>query len=270
MTLLQALSSTLFDVLPIVAIIFGFQYLVIRHRVEHLARVLIGFALVLVGLSLFLLGLDHALFPLGELMAQQLASVDFLPTLAADASRHWSDYYWIYFFAFAIGASTTIAEPALIAVSLKAEEISGGAIRALPLRMAVALGVGVGIALGAWRIVTGYPIYWFIIVAYLLVIVQTIKAPRIIIPLAYDSGGVTTSTISVPIIAALGLGLAAQVPDRSPLADGFGMIALASLFPIASVLAYAQLAAWRERRSMARRSAASPDPQAETSEGVVP
>ncbi len=256
MTFLQALSSTLFDVLPIVVIIFGFQYLVIRQRVEHLARVLTGFALVLIGLALFLLGLDHALFPLGELMAQQLATEEFLPKLASGATRHWSDYYWIYFFAFAIGASTTIAEPALIAVSLKAQEISAGSIRALPLRMAVAVGVGVGISLGAWRIVTGYPIYWFIIVAYLLVIVQTIKAPRIIIPLAYDSGGVTTSTISVPIIAALGLGLAAQVPGRSALADGFGMIALASLFPIASVLAYAQLAAWRERRIMAKPPAA--------------
>lgn len=270
MTFEQALSSTLFDVLPIAAIIFGFQYLVIRHRVEHLGRVLAGFALVLAGLSLFLLGLDHALFPMGELMAQQLASDDFLPSLAAGATRHWSDYYWIYLFAFAMGASTTIAEPALIAVSLKAEEISGGAIQAFSLRMAVAVGVGFGIAVGAWRIVTGYPIYWFIIVAYLLVIVQTIRAPRIIIPLAYDSGGVTTSTISVPIIAALGLGLAAQVPGRSALADGFGMIALASLFPIVSVLAYAQLAAWREKRSRADQSAASPEPRSGQFEGEGP
>lgn len=264
MTFLQALSSTLFDVIPIVVIIFGFQYLVIRQRVAHLGRVLIGFALVLVGLALFLLGLDYALFPIGELMARQLATEEFLPALAAGVTRHWSDYYWIYFFAFAIGASTTIAEPALIAVSLKAEEISGGSIRALPLRIAVAVGVGVGIALGAWRIVTGYPIYLFIIVAYLLVIVQTIKAPRIIIPLAYDSGGVATSTISVPIIAALGLGLAAQIPERSALADGFGMIALAALFPIASVLAYAQLAAWRERRRVATA------PAAQDSEGEAP
>jgi len=249
MTLLDALSSTLFDVLPIAAIIFGFQYLVIRRRVHQLLRVLTGFGLVLVGLSLFLVGLDRALFPLGELMAQQLSSDAFLPVLQAGSERRWSDYYWIYLFAFAIGASTTIAEPALIAVASKASEISGGAIEALPLRIAVAVGVGVGIALGAWRIVMGYPIYWFIIVAYLLVIVQTIRAPRIIIPLAYDSGGVATSTISVPIIAALGIGLAVSVPGRSPLLDGFGMIALASLFPIVSVLAYAQLAAWQERRS---------------------
>ncbi len=270
MNFLQTLSTTLIDVLPIMAIIFGFQYLVIRQRVEHLARVLIGFALVLVGLTLFLLGLDLALFPLGELMAQQLATEDFLPVLSADATRHWSDYYWIYFFAFAIGTSATVAEPALIAVSLKAQQISGGSIKALPLRLAVAVGVGVGIALGAWRIVTGYPIYWFIIAAYLLVIVQTARAPRIIIPLAYDSGGVATSTISVPIIAALGLGLAAQIPDRSPLTDGFGMIALAALFPIASVLAYAQLAAWRERRSKAQLTAARPDVRAAVSEGEAP
>lgn len=245
MTLVDALSSTFFDVLPIVVVIFGFQYLVIRQRVHQLANVLMGFLLVLVGLSLFLLGLERALFPIGDLMAQQLSSEPFLRPLTAGETRVWADYWWIYLFAFAIGASTTFAEPALIAVSIKAGEISGGAIEPFPLRVAVAVGVGFGIALGAWRIVMGYPIYGFIIAAYLLVIIQTIRAPRIMIPLAYDSGGVTTSTISVPIIAALGLGLSASVPGRSPLLDGFGMIALASLFPIVSVLAYAQLAALR-------------------------
>lgn len=249
--MLDALSSTLFDVLPIAAIIFGFQYLVIRRRIHQLARVMTGFLLVLVGLSLFLLGLDRALFPIGELMALQLSSEPFLGANTPGEARAWTDYAWIYLFAFAIGASTTIAEPALIAVSIKAGEISGGAIEPFPLRVAVALGVGVGIALGAWRIVMGYPIYGFIIAAYLLVILQTMRAPRIMIPLAYDSGGVTTSTISVPIIAALGLGLSAAVPGRSPLLDGFGMIALASLFPIVSVLAYAQLAARRGRESAA-------------------
>jgi hypothetical protein len=266
MTFLDSLSSTLLDVLPIAAIVFGFQYLVIRRRIHHLARVLTGFLLVLVGLSLFLLGLDRVLFPLGELMARQLASDAFLPALQAGAGRHWSDYYWIYLFAFAMGAATTIAEPALIAVSIKAGQISGGAIEPFPLRVAVAVGVGTGIALGAWRIVMGYPIYWFIIAAYLLVIVQTVRAPRVMIPLAYDSGGVTTSTISVPIIAALGLGLAAVVPGRSALLDGFGMIALASLFPIVSVLAYAQLAAGRERRSAGRDG----DRGSTSSEGGLP
>jgi len=257
MTALDAFSSTLLDILPIVTIIFGFQYLVIRRRVHELARVLTGFALVVIGLSLFLLGLERALFPLGEVMARQLSSTPFLAPLEVGVMRPWQDYAWIFVFAFAIGASATIAEPALIAVSLKAGEISAGAIQPLSLRIAVAIGVGFGIALGAWRIVMGYPIYWFIAAAYLVVIVQTLRAPRIMIPLAYDSGGVATSTISVPIIAALGLGLSASVPGRSPLLDGFGLIALACLFPIISVLGYAQLAAWRGGTPSARSGRAA-------------
>lgn len=257
MPLLTVLLSTLFDLLPILAIVFVMQYAVIRRPMVHLPRVLLGFALVLVGLSLFLLGLEMALFPLGELMAVQLSSEEFLPPVAEGASRHWRDYYWIYAFAFLIGASTTIAEPALIAVSMKAGEISGGTIDPFALRIAVAIGMAFGIALGTWRIVSGVPLVWLISGAYVLVVVQTLLAPRNIIPLAFDSGGVTTSTITVPIITALGLGLASNIEGRSALADGFGMIALACLFPIISVMGYAQIAQWRFRRDRSQRQPAT-------------
>ncbi|MBE0508818.1 MAG: DUF1538 domain-containing protein [Marinospirillum sp.] len=248
MQFLNILWDTLKDILPIAAIIFGFQYLVIRKKIKHLASVLAGFVMVLFGLAFFLLGLEQALFPMGGLMAEQLSSASFLPAIAEGAQRHWSDYYWVYIFAFAIGASTTIAEPSLIAVSIKAGEISGGTINPLMLRIAVALGMAFGITLGSWRIVMGYPLQWFILGAYILVIIQTLRSPRSIIPLAFDSGGVTTSTITVPIIAALGLGLATSIPGRSPILDGFGMIALACLFPIITVMGYAQIAEWQEKR----------------------
>ena len=166
---------------------------------------------------------------------------------------HWSDYYWVYIFAFAIGASTTIAEPALIAVAMKANEVSGGAIGVWGLRIAVAIGVAVGISLGSYRIVIGAPIHNIIIVGYVVVVIQTFFAPKLIVPLAYDSGGVTTSTVTVPLVAALGLGLAETVPGRSPLIDGFGLIAFASLFPIISVMAYAQISEFRTSREQKRR-----------------
>jgi hypothetical protein len=248
MQFLTILRDTVLDVLPIVAIIFGFQYLVIRKKIKHLQTVIAGFVMVLIGLVLFLLGLEQALFPMGGLMAEQLSSPDFLPTVVEGVQRHWSDYYWVYIFAFAIGASTTIAEPSLIAVSLKAGEISGGTIDPLMLRIAVAIGMACGITLGTWRIVMGWPLHWFVLGAYILVIIQTLLSPRSIIPLAYDSGGVTTSTITVPIIAALGLGLASSIPGRSPVMDGFGMIALACLFPIITVMGYAQIARWKIKR----------------------
>jgi hypothetical protein len=167
----------------------------------------------------------------------------------------WSDYGWVYVFAFAIAFSTTIAEPSLIAVALMANEVSGGSISTRGLRISVALGVAVGITLGTFRIITGTPLYIYILVGYVIVAIQTFFAPRMIIPLAYDSGGVTTSTVTVPLVAALGLGLASNVPGRSPVLDGFGLIAFASLFPIISVLGYAQLAQWvvRRRDRMNRR-----------------
>lgn len=243
------LASTLFDVIPIAIIIFGFQFLVIRKRVPNIKKVLIGMFYVLIGITFFLLGLELALFPVGRMMAEQLTDPAFLETVRITAGAlQWQDYYWVYVFAFAIGASTTIAEPSLIAVAIKANEVSGGSISIWGLRIAVAIGVAVGIALGAYRIVIGAPIHYFIIAGYVIVVIQTFFAPKSIVPLAYDSGGVTTSTVTVPLVAALGLGLAETVPGRSPLIDGFGLIAFASLFPIISVMSYAQLSVWRAKR----------------------
>lgn len=261
MDILQAIWATTLgtvtDVLPIAAIIFGFQFLVLRKKPANLAEILSGFAWVLVGLSLFLLGLEWCLFPLGRLMAEQLTDPVFIQTAleagetAADVE--WSDYHWVYIFAFCIGFSTTIAEPSLIAVAIKANEVSGGAIGVWGLRIAVALGVAIGISLGCYRIVVGDPIHWYIITGYVFVVLQTSVAPKMIIPLAYDSGGVTTSTVTVPLVAALGLGLSETVPGRNPLIDGFGLIAFASLFPILSVMTYAQLSELRAGLALKRK-----------------
>lgn len=249
--LLQTLLATITDVIPIAVIIFGFQFLVIRKPIPNLHRVLIGFVYVLLGLSLFLLGLEKALFPLGRLMANQLTNPAFIydGLEAVNQTVHWADYYWIYIFAFTIGFSTAIAEPSLIAVAIKANEVSGGAIGVWGLRIAVALGVATGISLGSFRIVSGQPIQYFIITCYVIVVIQTYFAPKIIVPLAYDSGGVSTSTVTVPLVAALGLGLAEQVPGRNVLIDGFGLIAFACLFPVMSVMAYAQLSEYRTRKT---------------------
>ena len=252
--LLSLFLETVLDVLPIAGIIFGFQFLVIRKPIPHLKKVLIGLLYVLIGITLFLLGLKQALFPLGELMAQQLTDPVFIHGVKSfTGAFDWKDYFWVYLFAFAIGMSTTIAEPSLIAVAIKAEEVSGGTIGAWGLRIAVALGVAIGIALGTYRIVTGTPLHYYIMVGYVIVIVQTFFAPKLIVPLAYDSGGVTTSTVTVPLVAALGLGLAETVPGRSPLIDGFGLIAFASLFPIISVMAYAQISEFRSKREKKKR-----------------
>ena len=250
-SLLDTLLGTLQDVFPIAAVIFGFQLFILRRPIPNLRRTLFGFFYVLLGLSLFLQGLEQALFPLGRLMATQLTHPEFLAdeTTGLLSATHWTEYYWVYIFAFAIGFSTTVAEPSLIAVAIKANQVSGGAIGIWGLRIAVAIGVAVGISLGTWRIVTGYPLHYFIITGYVFVMLQTFYAPRIIVPLAYDSGGVTTSTVTVPLVAALGLGLAESVPGRSPLLDGFGLIAFASLCPIISVMAYAQISEYRAKRN---------------------
>lgn len=252
------LSSTIDDVLPILAILIGFQLFVIRKKIPNFKRVVTGFGFVLIGLVFFLQGLEQTLFPIGRLMAAQLTDPSFIfgHAMDVDFDFTWQDYYWVYIFAFAIGFSTTIAEPSLLAVAIKAQDVSGGAIGTWGLRLAVALGVAIGIALGTFRIVTGYPIHWFIVAGYVVVVIQTFYAPRMIIPLAFDSGGVTTSTVTVPLVAALGLGLAETVPGRSALIDGFGLIAFASLFPIMSVMAYAQIAEFRSlraQREMAKR-----------------
>ncbi len=240
----NSLMATMLDVLPIVAIIIGFQVVVIREPIAHPKHILIGFLYVLIGITLFLKGLEMALFPLGELMAQQLTAPSFIQYGNNNVTLSWAAYYWVYIFAASIGFATTLAEPSLIAVAIKAEEISGGAIHAKGLRLAVSIGVAFGIALGAYRIVTGTELYLYIIAGYIVVMTQTIFAPKMIIGLAYDSGGVTTSTITVPLVTALGLGLASNVPGRNPVLDGFGLIAFASLFPIIAVLGYAQISKW--------------------------
>ncbi len=251
---IATLLATLRDVLPIAAIMFGFQMLVIRKPLTNLKQILSGWLFVLVGLALFLEGLELALFPLGKLMAEQLTAPGFLGITGDTAGLEidWTNYLWVYLFAFAIGFSTTIAEPSLIAVAIKANQVSGGAVGTWGLRIAVAIGVAVGITLGTYRIVTGTPLHWYIIVGYVVVIIQTVYCPKPIIALAYDSGGVTTSTVTVPLVATLGLGLSSSIPGRNPIIDGFGLIAFASLFPIMSVMGYAQLSeffAHRARKS---------------------
>lgn len=236
------LIATARDVVPILALLLLFQTVVLKRPVPRPARIIFGFALVLIGMTCFLGGLDLALFPIGRTMALQLVE----GALEAGEAP-WTAYGWVYLFAFLVGFSTTIAEPSLIAVASKAHEASNKAVSQWGLRIAVAVGVAVGITLGTFRIITGTPLYLYILVGYVVVILQTLVAPKMIIPLAYDSGGVTTSTVTVPLVAALGLGLASTVPGRSAVLDGFGLIAFASLFPIISVLGYAQLAQWMVR-----------------------
>ena len=249
--IIDVFISTIADVLPIAGIIFGFQFLVIRKPVPYIKNVIAGFILVLVGLALFLVGLEKALFPLGEVMAKQLTNPEFIVAGLEKSLDEvtWKDYYWVYLFAAAIGFSTTIAEPSLLAVAIKAQQVSAGSINPWGLRTAVAIGVAIGISLGTYRIISGTPLHYYIITGYVLVIIQTFYAPKMIIALAYDSGGVTTSTVTVPLVTALGLGLANTVPGRSALLDGFGLIAFASLFPMITVMAYAQLSDWRVKRN---------------------
>jgi hypothetical protein len=220
----MALVGTIKDVTPILVVIFFFQYIIIKKPVAHLHKIITGIVMVILGLYAFIVGLEMGLFPIGETIALQLTSM--------------GNNSLIYLFAFLIGFSTTMAEPALLAIAIKAEEISEGNIKQNVLRIVVALGVAVGIGLGSYRLVSGDPIHYYIIGGYLMVIVFTYFAPKYIVPIAYDSGGVTTSTVTVPLVAALGLGLAENIEGRNPLIDGFGLIAFASLFPMLTVMGY--------------------------------
>ena len=217
------------DVLPILLVIAFFQYLIIKKPILHVRKVLVGIILVIIGLDAFIVGLELGLFPIGESIATQLTSMK-------------ESDWLIYSFGFLIGFATTMAEPALIAIAIKASEISNGNINQNTLRIAVAIGVAIGIALGAYRLISGTPLHYYIIVGYIIVICMTYFAPKYIIPIAYDSGGVTTSTVTVPLVAALGLGLAQNIEGRSPLIDGFGLIAFASLFPMITVMGYGIIA----------------------------
>jgi len=233
--------STIQDVAPIVLLIGAFQAFVIRKNIPNLRKVLFGVALVIFGLTFFLMGLEQALFPIGEIMAKQLSDTSFISGHNTGDIGDWKAYYWVYIFAALIGFATTIAEPSLYAVALKANEVSGGTIGTTSLRVVVAIGVAFALVLGTYRIVVGDSLVYYILAGYLVVIIQTIFVKKDLVALAYDSGGVTTSTVTVPIVAALGLGLAAAVPGRNPAIDGFGLIAFASVFPIIAVLSYALL-----------------------------
>ncbi|MCG5515884.1 MULTISPECIES: DUF1538 domain-containing protein [unclassified Ectothiorhodospira] len=227
------------DVLPIIAVILVFQYLVIRKGIAHVHKVMAGFILVIFGLYAFVLGLKLGLFPIGRSMAEQLITLD--------------GFLFVYLFAFSIGFATTMAEPALIAIGQKAQEAGRGKLNGNTIRLLVAMGVAVGITLGVHRIIVGDPIHYYIMGGYAVVILLTWLAPRYIVALAYDLGGVTTSEVTVPLVTALGIGLATHIEDRNVLIDGFGLIAFASIFPIISVMLYAiavELAnRWRQQPS---------------------
>jgi nitrogen regulatory protein PII len=224
LSMIKGLGSVVIDVVPILAVILFFQYVILKKPIENLKNVLIGFGLLILGLDAFIVGLEMGLFSVGETMAHELTQYD--------------NNFIIYSFGFLIGFSTTMAEPSLTAIARKAKEISDGKINNFVLRLFVALGVAIGISLGAYRIVVGGEIVYYIMAGYMFVIALTFIAPKYIIPIAYDSGGVTTSTVTVPLVAALGLGLATNIDGRDPLVDGFGLIAFASLFPMITVMLY--------------------------------
>ncbi|KMV29644.1 membrane protein [Photobacterium swingsii] len=232
---LQSMLSSLRDLLPIIVVIGFFQIIVLQQPLPQLGTIGFGLLLVVLGLTLFVIGLNMGLFPIGESMAQAFARK--------------GSAAWLLFFAFCLGFGTTIAEPALTAVASEAAEVAaeGGMIAsnesamqdyASGLRLTVALSVGVAIVLGVLRILKGWPIHRMIIGGYSLVMVMTWFAPPSIIGIAYDSGGVTTSTITVPLVTALGVGLASSIKGRNPMVDGFGLIAFASLTPMIFVMAY--------------------------------
>ncbi|EOD77805.1 Permease of the major facilitator superfamily [Grimontia indica] len=237
--LLTSMLGSLKDLLPIILVIGFFQIIVLQQPLPDSLSILIGLVLVVMGLTFFVFGLEMGLFPIGESMAHSLARK--------------GSVFWLVVFAFLLGFGTTIAEPALTAVAAEAAEVAaeGGMIAmtedaqssyANGLRITVALSVGFAIVLGVLRILKGWPIHRIIIGGYILVVIMTAFAPRYIIGIAYDSGGVTTSTITVPLVTALGVGLATVIKGRNPMVDGFGLIAFASLSPMIFVMVYGMVA----------------------------
>lgn len=229
------MTGSLRDLAPIVLVILFFQLLVLKQPLPNVVQLVTGLIMVVLGLTFFIHGLEQGLFPIGETMAHAFARK--------------GSVLWLTLFAFALGFGTTVAEPALIAVAAEAASIAseGGMIGstkdaqdnyAFGLRMTVAFSVGLAIVLGVIRILKGWPIQWMIIGGYVLVVVMTTIAPTEIVGIAYDSGGVTTSTITVPLVTALGVGLASSINGRNPMIDGFGLIAFASLTPMIFVMAY--------------------------------
>jgi hypothetical protein len=231
--ILEKLKSAAMDLVPIVAVVLFFQLVVLRQPVPNLGEIIAGLIFVVLGLMFFIEGLNIGLFPLGESLSYALAKK--------------GSTFWLLTFSFLLGFATTVAEPALIAIADKAAEISVNSnliaaeiqdSYAFGLRMSVAFSVGIAIMLGVIRIIKGWPIYYLIISGYVIVMIMTFFAPKEIIGIAYDAGGVTTSTITVPLVTALGVGLASVIKGRSPLTDGFGLIAFASLMPMIFVMAY--------------------------------
>lgn len=234
-TTLNALLDSLRDLLPIILVIGFFQFAVLQQPIPNFGEIAIGIVFVVIGLTLFVQGLNMGLFPIGETMAYSFASK--------------GNIFWLLCFAFALGFGTTVAEPALIAVAREAAVVAanGNMIEnteqsldsyAQGLRYTVALSVGLAIVIGVFRIIKGWPIQYLIVIGYSGVVIMTFFAPREIIGIAYDSGGVTTSTITVPLVTALGVGLASSIKGRNPMVDGFGLIAFASLTPMIFVMAY--------------------------------
>jgi len=235
----RLIVSALRDLAPIIAVVTFFQFVVLQQPFPNLGGVLMGLVLVVLGLALFIQGLESGLFPLGEAMANAFANKGSLSVLLL--------------FAFGLGFGTTVAEPALIAIAEEAAEIAAGAGQiaageasqeayADGLRYTVALSVGIALVIGVVRILKGWPVHLIIIAGYLVVVVLTWFAPDSIVGIAYDSGGVTTSTITVPLVTALGVGLAQTIRGRNPMIDGFGLIALASLTPMIFVMLFGMLA----------------------------
>ncbi|WP_290702779.1 DUF1538 domain-containing protein [Amphritea sp.] len=229
------MAGSLRDLLPIVVVIGFFQVVVLQQSVPDLVGLLTGLLCVVAGLTFFIYGLEMGLFPIGEVLAHSFARKGSLP--------------WLLIFAFSLGFGTTVAEPALIAVAAEAARVAaeGGMIEATEqsmksyasgLRYTVAVSVGLAIVIGVIRILKGWPIHYMIAIGYVLVVIMTFFAPAEIIGIAYDSGGVTTSTITVPLVTALGVGLASSIEGRNPMIDGFGLIAFASLTPMIFVMAY--------------------------------
>jgi hypothetical protein len=232
---LKALLGSCKDLLPIVLVIAFFQFAVLQQAMPNIGDILIGLSLVVLGLTFFIYGLEMGLFPIGESMAQAFAKKGSIS--------------WLLTFAFCLGFGTTVAEPSLIAVAKEAASVaaSGGIISdtiesqlsyANGLRFTVAFAVGLAIVVGVLRIIRGWPIQYLILGGYVLVVLMTMIAPGWIIGIAYDSGGVTTSTITVPLVTALGVGLASAIKGRNPMIDGFGLIAFASLTPMIFVMIY--------------------------------
>lgn len=236
--MLLELAEMFRDVLPIILTILFFQYIILRRGLSNPPKIMFGFLLVILGLYAFVVGLKMGLFPIGTSMAEQLIALE--------------RFGFIYLFAFMIGFATTMAEPALLAVGKQAEEAASGRINGNVIRILVALGVAVGISIGVHRIIVGGSMHYYIMGGYTVVIILTALAPKYIVALAYDLGGVTTSEVTVPLVTALGIGLATNIEGRSVLIDGFGLIAFASIFPIVTVMLYAIVMQWLADRREVR------------------